>query len=168
MLDQMGFLTDPKTWPNHKGAIEITLLIFVRFKHHSLQQKLVLQHSLSKYIDEQTRIGLAVLISLVTLITVVVHKAYPKGINWLTEFTKYFKTWPKPALFWWTHENLANCKRSTLKIWQVAKYIEFKIWCLFQNMTCCKAFNSKFDACLKTWFKICHVVSFLFKKLAFV
>ena len=83
--------------------------------------------------------GLGVLICLVTLITVRVHKASPNRNPGLTEPTPYIKTLPKHALFWWTHEDLANCKRST------------------QNLTRCKIFVSNFDACLKNCFEIWHV-----------
>ena len=51
------------------------------------------------YINEQTRIGLAVLIRLVTLITVGVHKAYPNRTTCLTEPTPYIQTLLKRALF---------------------------------------------------------------------
>ena len=91
------------------------------------------------YIVEQTRIVLAVLIRLVTLITVGVHKAHPDRITWPTEPTPYIKTLPKRALFWWTTEILANCKRITFKIWHVVKI-------LAQNLTRCIFLKSKYDA----------------------
>ena len=54
--------------------------------------------------------------------TVRVHKAYPNKITWLTKRTPYYKTLPKRALIWWTHGKMANCKKSTLKIWHVVNY----------------------------------------------
>ena len=42
-------------------------------------------------------------------------------INWLTDPTRNIKALRKCALFWWTHENLANCRRSVHKIWHVVE-----------------------------------------------
>ena len=51
------------------------------------------------------------------------------------------------------HEDLANCKRSTLKIWRVVKFSN-------QNLTRRKNFNSKSNALYLFKFKIWRVVFF--------
>ena len=75
----------------------------------------------------------------------------------LTEPIPYFKTLPKRALFWWTHENLANfCKINTIKIWHVVKDSFRNLPnCknLIRNLTRREKFDSESDKTKNFYFK---------------
>ena len=71
--------------------------------------KIVEHNSQTNNIDEYTRIGMALLMSLVTLITVGRDEIHCNTLTWLTKLPIYFKTLQERALFQWTHENLASC-----------------------------------------------------------
>ena len=81
-------------------------------------QKIRTSIDIHNYIGEHTGTRFATLICIVTLITVGV----PNRLTWLTEPTPYLQTLAKRPLFYRTHENLANCNRSTLKMWRAVKY----------------------------------------------
>ena len=151
-------MPDHKTRRHHKRVIEIKLLSLCTMQTWQSLCKLqtsqssvehcyiVNYHSLSKNIDEQTLIGLTLLESLVTLITDGLHKTLSNRITWLTSPTPCKKkTISKLALFWSTHENIANCKISTLKIWHDVKLSTRNLTRFNQlnwNLTRCQIFKS--------------------------
>ena len=59
------------------------------------------------------------------------------------------------------HSNITETCPVLMNTWKLGKLL--KKYC--QNLTSCKIFNSKSDACLKCWFKIWHVVKTLIQNL---
>ena len=70
-------------------------------------------------------------------------------LPWLSEPTPYIILWSKRGLFWLTHENLANSKKSTLNNWHNVKSVNQNVaFCVFwiQNLTRSKTDSKKSDA----------------------
>ena len=84
--------------------------------------------------------------SFVTFITFGVYKAYPNQT-----------TWPNPHLTL-KHYRKVPLAPNTWKLGELQKKFT-------QNLTRCKIFNSKSDACSKCWFKFWHVVNFSIQNL---